>query len=117
MTSEVILDLNTINELKEMLEDSFAELFILFKENSRGYIDQLKKAHEENNVEDILKYAHVLKGSCGSLGLKAMYELLIKLETSLREDSNADISASVLELESLYLRTMSDLVANGYLEI
>ena len=116
MTSESTLNLKTINELKEMLDDSFAELFILFKKNSRDYIDQLKKAHKENNVEDILKYAHTLKGSCGSLGLTAMYDFMTKLEESLREDNNSDVIASILEVESLYLRTMSDLVANGYLE-
>lgn len=115
MTSELLLDLKTINELKEMLEENFAELFIVFKDNSREHIDQLKTAHAENNIDDVFKYTHVLKGACGSLGLTGIYDFMVNLETCLRQDKNADVTSSMLELESLYSATLSALVDNGFL--
>lgn len=115
MTSELLLNLNTINELKDMLEENFTELFTVFKDNSREHIEQLKIAHAENNIDDVFKYTHILKGSCGSLGLTGIYDFMNDLETCLREDKNADVTSSMLELESLYSATLNALVDNGFL--
>ena len=117
MTSTLLLDLNKINELKEMLEDDFNELLILFKENSREHIDDLKVAHEENNVEDILKYAHSLKGASGSLGLQALFDLITDLEHLLRKDATANVNSKISDIELTYSKTLTELVDSGFLTI
>ena len=115
MTSE-LLDLNAINELKEMLEDDFLELFVVFKDNSRKNIDNLKTACEQYNIEDMFKYAHILKGSCGNLGLTCIFNLMSDLEEKLKKDDKANVNALMLELETIYVATISELVKNNFLE-
>ena len=114
MNSELLLDLKVINELTEILEDEFFELFILFKENSKLNIEQLKMAHEENSIDELRKYTHILKGSSGNLGLTGIYELMIDIEIRL-EDNNADVSSLIAELEPKYDATLKALIANNIL--
>lgn len=116
MSTENLIDLNTINALKEMLEDSFDELFVVFKENSIINVENLKKAYEAENIQDMLSYAHVLKGSCGSLGLTALYKFMENLEVTLRTNENADVSSIMTELESIYSGTIAELIENGFIE-
>jgi HPt (histidine-containing phosphotransfer) domain-containing protein len=114
MNSELLLDLKVINELTEILEDEFFELFILFKENSRLNIEQLKMAHKENSIDELRKYTHILKGSSGNLGLTGIYNLMIDIETRLK-DNNEDVSSLIAELEPMYDATLKALIANNIL--
>ncbi|MDH5370530.1 MAG: Hpt domain-containing protein [Gammaproteobacteria bacterium] len=114
MNLESILNLNTINELSEILEDEFPELLILFKESSKSNIEQLKIAHAKNSIDDLHKYAHLLKGSSGNLGLTGIYNLMGDIETRL-EDKNADVSSLIAELDPIYDATLKALLANNIL--
>lgn len=116
MSTEKIIDLDAINSLKEMLEDNFDGLFVVFQENSKTNVENLQTAYDADNKQDILSFAHILKGSCGSLGLTAMYNLMVSIETSLREDENADISAMISELGSVYQNTLASLIDNGIID-
>lgn len=115
MASELLLDLKTINELKDMLEENFAELFVVFKENSRVNMEKLKMAYDKNDAEDMLSYAHILKGSCGSLGLMKLYDLMVNLEIAIKNNEAAEINSYMAELEPLYTSTLSALIEHKLL--
>lgn len=115
MASELFLDLKTINELQEILEENFEELFVVFKENSRINIDKLSAAYDKNNAEDMLSYAHILKGSCGSLGLARLYDLMMNLEIAIEKNESAEINSLMDELELLYASTLNALIEHKLL--
>lgn len=116
MTSASLLNLDKINELKEILEDELFDLFIEFKSGTKIIIDDFKIEYEKNNTEALIKLAHLLKGSSGNLGLSRIYQLMMKLESNLREENDCDISALMTEVESAYHETLKELIANGYLK-
>lgn len=110
-----LLDMNTINGLKEILEDEFYELYILFKTNGRSNIDKLIHASKENDLATIKQLTHSMKGSFGNLGLSALFENLINIENCLHEDSNTDLNSLISNVESLYHDTVQALIENGIL--
>lgn len=115
MNSSDIIDLNTINQLKEILEDELEELFIEFKSNTLELITELKKEQKTNNHDAIINLAHTIKGSSGNLGLTKVYEASKQLETGLRDNSILDINLQINNIEAAYIEVISELKARNLL--
>jgi len=74
------IDLDTLNELKEIMEDEFNILISVFISDGKDQIENLKQAIGSSNPEDIRRIAHTLKGSSSNLGLHHLSELSKTLE-------------------------------------
>ena len=61
-------------------------------------IDKLITAYEEKKPEDILKSAHSLKGTCGTIGAQEIAANALKIELNLRDNINNDISEEYTKL-------------------
>ncbi|MDH5396449.1 MAG: Hpt domain-containing protein [Gammaproteobacteria bacterium] len=110
-----LLDMQTINGLKEILDDEFVELYVLFKSNSKLNIDKLISAGKENDQVTIKQVAHTMKGSFGNLGLSALFENMVNIENCLSNDEDADLDSLILNVEPLYHDTVQALIENGIL--
>ncbi len=69
-------------DLKEIIEDFFDLL-------DTG-IDDLKKNIEENNIEEIKKELHSIKGAALNMGAKALGENLTEWELLIKEEKQYD---------------------------
>lgn len=79
-TSIPVLDFDSINTLREMLEDELDALFVEFLDFAPGEIEKLHTLKGESKFDEISHVAHSLKGSSGNIGIAAMAETCLKLE-------------------------------------
>ncbi|WP_198264846.1 Hpt domain-containing protein [sulfur-oxidizing endosymbiont of Gigantopelta aegis] len=84
------VDLNTLNELKELMEDDFDELITVFIADGQTQIDKLKTAIDTFNIEETRRIAHTLKGSSANLGVNVLSESCRVLEHKASEGSLED---------------------------
>ncbi len=86
------IDLDVLNELKEIMGDDFEELITIFISDGQTQIESLKLSIQAANLEDIKRIAHTLKGSSANLGLNDLSDSCKVLEYTLKEGSleNAD---------------------------
>ncbi|MDH5517267.1 MAG: Hpt domain-containing protein [Gammaproteobacteria bacterium] len=103
------INITTINELKEILEDDIFSLFQEFRSNAADIIKKLKSAADNNNTNDVLHLAHTIKGSSGNLGLKNISDISQQIETSLRLQDETDIASLISKLETSITSTLAEL--------
>ena len=60
---------------------------------------QLVTAYKAENMEEMLRLAHTLKGSCGTIGATRISEFARKLEETLKQDLQADITQEYTQLQ------------------
>ncbi|MCW8931524.1 MAG: Hpt domain-containing protein [Gammaproteobacteria bacterium] len=86
----MLIDLDTLNELKEIMEDDFDELISVFISDSQTQIKSLQEAINSSNSEDIRRIAHTLKGSSANLGINDLSESCRVLEHKAADNSLED---------------------------
>ncbi|MEZ8437344.1 TMAO reductase system sensor histidine kinase/response regulator TorS [Vibrio splendidus] len=62
--------------------DKMKQIVLLFEESSNLTLNELVEASEADNGREVKSLAHKLKGSAGSLGLLALYNLCQSIEAS-----------------------------------
>lgn len=67
-TSYPGIDIDLVNELREVLEDSFNELIDIFLEDTPEQIEGMAGAIAQGDLSGIRSYAHILNGSCSNFG-------------------------------------------------
>ena len=98
--SEESLDLATLDELKEMLEEGLEELLNAYLDDTPKQLSSLRSAVGSNDAQAINSVAHALKGSSGNLGIRGMYQLCAVLEQEAKVGVMADAAASLATIEA-----------------
>ncbi len=98
--SDNTLNLTTLNELKELLEEGLDELLEEYLDDTPNQLAQLREAVAANDVVAIDSIAHTLKGSSGNLGVHGVYQLCAALEQEAKEGVVADAAASLATIEA-----------------
>jgi len=76
-----MIDIDTIDMLKDVLADEFNDLIRVFLEDAEKHVDEIKLAIEASDLSAIEKSAHTLKGSSsniGALGLSSACDNMVK---------------------------------------
>jgi HPt (histidine-containing phosphotransfer) domain-containing protein len=84
------IDLTTLNELKEIMADDFAELITVFISDSQIQLDDLTTAIAVLDAQDIKRIAHTLKGSSANLGIENLSGMCKKLELNAAQNNLSD---------------------------
>ena len=98
------LDLNTLNDLRDMLEEGLDELLQEYLADSPNQLMKLRAAVDSNDVPEIATVAHTLKGSSGNLGVSQLYQLCATLEQQARGGDVADPAAAFATIEAEFDR-------------
>ncbi len=89
------IDLDILNELKEIMGDDFEELISIFISDGQTQIDALRNAISSSETEDVRRIAHTLKGSSANLGINTLSQSCLVLEHKAAEgsldDANEDL--------------------------
>ncbi|MCK5334539.1 MAG: Hpt domain-containing protein [Gammaproteobacteria bacterium] len=112
---ETLLDLSTINELKDILEDDLSDIFEEFRTGTKKMIDDIRTEQQAGNFDAVIQLAHTIKGSTGNLGLKEISELTSTLENNLRQNKDTDITTFISKIESTYDETIKELIRLNFL--
>ena len=103
------LDLGTLNELREMLEEGLDELLDEYLKDAPSQLSKLGDVIEAGDVQAISEVAHSLKGSSGNLGIRAVYSLCQQLEQEARGGSVADGAGSLKAIVEAFEQAQVDL--------
>lgn len=99
-----ILNLETLHELREMLDDGLDEVLTEYVGDASQQLRQLHVAVEVGDVEAIGDISHSLKGSSGNLGIQGLYELCARLEQEAKSGTVGDAPASLALIEQEFDR-------------
>lgn len=96
------VDLETLNMLKEVMEDDFALLLQTFIDDAQTRIPQLRDQLAVGSHDELRRNAHSLKGSSGNVGATGMSEVCMRLENMARDGQLDTASALIDEVESSF---------------
>ena len=92
-----LLDTNMLDELREIMEDDFPMLLQTFLTESEKQFQSAKIAWQEQQMDDLRRHVHSLKGSCGNIGAQQLRETCETLEYKAKDHEVAEIP-ELLEL-------------------
>lgn len=75
------LDQSVLSGLRELGDQQLlAELAELFLEDATNHLEALREAIEDDDPPSVVRVAHTLKGTCGSMGALRMSAICAELE-------------------------------------
>jgi HPt (histidine-containing phosphotransfer) domain-containing protein len=80
------MDIIGLSERLGLEKDEFLELVELFLETGTTDLGQLEMAVKKENVEDVVKSSHSIKGASGNLGFTEIFEVAKDVELNARQN-------------------------------
>jgi len=77
---EELLDIETYNGLKDLLEEEFPSFLEMFFSENQDALDGIKTGLAANDADSVKRAAHNLKSSTGYLGAMQLSELARQIE-------------------------------------
>lgn len=105
-----LLNLSTINELKEILDDSISEIYIDFNDDMLEMLKDIKQAVADENTSSIIHIAHTIKGASGNIGLEKIATLSSQIESGLRSGKAIDTAQLITDIERAFNETQAALI-------
>ncbi len=102
MTADAPLNAETVNELRDILEEGLDELFEEYLADTPSQLQQMRAAAEDDDAAALTSVAHTLKGSSGNLGVAVVYELCRQLEERARAADIGDAAERVAAIEEAF---------------
>ncbi|MCC6136174.1 MAG: Hpt domain-containing protein [Gammaproteobacteria bacterium] len=107
----LLLDDEIIAELREVMEEEFADLISAFLNDLPVQLDSLQVAITAGVAADVYQIAHKLKSSCGSIGAAQLAERVRQLEQAGRQNALDGTAALLAETRSVTQATTVRLTA------
>ncbi|PSV22480.1 TMAO reductase system sensor histidine kinase/response regulator TorS [Photobacterium leiognathi subsp. mandapamensis] len=85
------------SDLKVLGEAQVKQLIHLFGDSSSQTLTKLQQAIEDNNLQDVAKDAHTLKGAAGTMGLMQLHQICLEFEKGSKEGSIDGLDPSLLQ--------------------
>ena len=107
------IDLDTLNELKEIMEDEFTELVTVFISDGIKQINDLRQAIAVSDDKLIRRIAHTIKGSSSNLGINGLSELSKTLEYKAADNQLNDAEDLLQKINDEYeavKKTLEELI-------
>ena len=107
----LLLDDEIIAELREVMEEEFADLISAFLNDLPVQLDSLQVAITAGVAADVYQIAHKLKSSWGSIGAAQLAERVRQLEQAGRQNALDGTAALLAETRSVAQATTVRLTA------
>ncbi len=102
------LDINSLDDLKQLMDEDFEDLIHAFIESSQSNIDEMWSAYKLQDIKTIQRMAHSLKSASANLGASLLSTLAEILEKDCA--NNSDISILQLQTISDELQKVTQLI-------
>jgi HPt (histidine-containing phosphotransfer) domain-containing protein len=100
------LDYDTLNTLKQVMEDDFELLIDTFVQDSTDRIRILREVIQGTDVDLIRRAAHSLKGSSSNIGAPQLSALCSAVEKKALENNLAGLSSDVDGIEQEFAQVL-----------
>lgn len=104
----MLLDTEQLGELKDLLDDDFAEFVARFCADTK---QRIAKLEAETNLAELAQLAHSLKGSALNMACQALAMDCMKLEQAARDNDEALVKRTLAQLPHTWQITQSALRA------
>ena len=94
------MDLEQLSGRLGLEKEEFLELAELFLETGASDIGRLEAALQEENVDEVVKSSHSIKGASGNLGFTEIFEVAKGVELNARANSLEGATEAVNTLKS-----------------
>ena len=81
------LDVTSLSERLGLEKEDFLELVELFLETGASDLNKLETALQQEDVEEVVKSSHSIKGASGNLGFTDIFEAAKGVEQNARANS------------------------------
>lgn len=81
------LDLNIVNELKELMEGDLSDIIDMFITDSHGQVASMQAAIDSNKLGPLIDNAHTLKSSSANLGALVLSGYCEQMEHDCRKNT------------------------------
>ncbi len=106
-----LLDEEIIAELREVMEDEFADLLQDFLSDLPLQLNRLQTAIAQGDGDGLYHTAHKFKSSCGCLGAARLMELIQRLELAGRRNTLDDAAELLRHARTVAAATVAGLHA------
>jgi len=96
------VDMDTLNMLKEIMEDGFKTLLETFVNDSHSRIEDLRAGLQAGDSDAVRRAAHSLKGSSGNLGANPLAALCLTVENRSKDGDLQGLEADLMAIENEY---------------
>jgi HPt (histidine-containing phosphotransfer) domain-containing protein len=103
------LDLNLINDLRELMEDEFNSLIEIYLNDSVVRMQQLELAVQQKDGTQIRHAAHSLKGSSSNIGAEELAAQCQKLEEMGKNNELENITGQAEMVQQELTRVQAEL--------
>jgi HPt (histidine-containing phosphotransfer) domain-containing protein len=98
--NDTSLDMSTLNELRDMLDDGLDELLTEYLDDTSLQLARLRAAVHSEDIAAVASISHTMKGSSGNLGVSGVYTLCQELEQAANSGAivNVDVLLAAIEV-------------------
>lgn len=102
MTTGQHLDMNTLSELKEIMEKDYVLLLTTFLHDSVAKLDSIKVAADQGSASELRESAHSFKGSSSNMGAVRLADLSKEIEDRAKQNRLAGVESLVVKIQDEY---------------
>ncbi|MFO1371310.1 MAG: Hpt domain-containing protein [Candidatus Competibacteraceae bacterium] len=106
-----LLDAAVLAELREVMEDDFADLISTFLRDAPQQFSAIQTAIIQHDASHLYQAAHKFKSSCGSIGAARLADLIRRLELAGRQNRLDDTVELLQHAQTIASATFNDLQA------
>lgn len=96
-------DLESLDMLREVMDDEFSDLMQVYIEDSRQRLPLLTQALQQQDAKQLRELAHSFKGASSNISANVLAKLCYQLEMAGREELLAGADALIAAIEAEYL--------------
>ncbi len=101
-----IIDTQTFDMLKELMEEEFTGLLESYMEDAPKLLADIQSSSRQADMEVLVRAAHTLKSSSNNIGAKRLGEIASKMEAVGKEGKLPEATAMIPDLEKTLEETM-----------
>ncbi|MDG2990830.1 Hpt domain-containing protein [Candidatus Synechococcus calcipolaris G9] len=113
MGTDALIDWDYLSQLSGGDTEFEQELLLTFVEDAQLHLSAAKTALADNNIDQIKREAHHLKGSGGNVGATTIQGLATELEQQAKENDLSEAGSLIANMESI-CQGIAALVAEKY---
>jgi HPt (histidine-containing phosphotransfer) domain-containing protein len=96
------IDPATLDELRALGPEVLRSVAELFIQDTRARLDELRAHSAGNDLKQLERLAHALKGSCGAVGASRMMHISAELQQRFHEGQSDQTAQLLADLEAEY---------------
>ena len=102
-----ILDTQTFEMLKELMEEEFTGLLDSYMEDAPKLLEDIQTSSRQADLEVLIRAAHTLKSSSNNIGALKLGDIAMKMEATGKEGNLAEATAMIPDLEKTLEETIA----------